>query len=171
MLNESTATLVPEDVGAPVGLFGVEPVGNPAFRRRWGIVGMIIGVPSEVKDDEYRVAIRRRGARADVGGPRRPGQKVRGGLRRSATSSLPRRARNSDSVDGLWGGSDMVLKVKEPVAAEYQRLVLRKDQVLFTYLHLAASRESTEALLVAGNTAIAYETVQLADGNSRSSSR
>src|ERR1700744_1277802 len=57
----------------------------------------------------------------------------------------------------------MVLKVKEPIAEEYHRM--RKDQVLFTYLHLAADKACTDALLASGTTGIAYETVQLADGS------
>ena len=57
------------------------------------------------------------------------------------------------------------MKVKEPVAEEYPRLGLRGGQVLFTYLHLAASRPCTDALLAAGNTAIAYETVRMSDGS------
>jgi alanine dehydrogenase len=67
----------------------------------------------------------------------------------------------ADPAD-VWADAAMVLKVKEPVAEEYARL--RRDQVLFTYLHLAASRECTAALLAAGTTAVAYETVQLPDG-------
>ena len=65
-------------------------------------------------------------------------------------------------ADEVWASGDLVLKVKEPVPSEYLRL--RRDQVLFTYLHLAASRECTTALLDAGATAVAYETVQTADG-------
>src|SRR5690606_5005431 len=65
-----------------------------------------------------------------------------------------------DSADEVWASADLLLKVKEPVAEEYHRL--RQDQVLFTYLHLAASRSCTEALLAAGTTAIAYEPVQTA---------
>jgi alanine dehydrogenase len=68
-----------------------------------------------------------------------------------------------DSADDVWAEADLVLKVKEPVPEEYHRL--RKDLVLFTYLHLAASRSCTEALLKARTTAIAYETVQLPDGS------
>jgi alanine dehydrogenase len=68
-----------------------------------------------------------------------------------------------DSADEVWGEADLILKVKEPVEEEFHRL--RKDLVLFTYLHLAASRPVTEALLAAGTTAIAYETVQLPDGS------
>src|SRR5262249_21651155 len=64
----------------------------------------------------------------------------------------------------LWGAADLVCKVKEPIEEEYGRLSLRSGQVLFTYLHLAASRSCTDALLAAGNVAIAYETVRIADG-------
>jgi alanine dehydrogenase len=67
-----------------------------------------------------------------------------------------------ETADEVWGEADLILKVKEPVPEEFHRL--RKDQVLFTYLHLAASREVTEALLKSGTTAVAYETVELADG-------
>jgi alanine dehydrogenase len=65
-------------------------------------------------------------------------------------------------ADEVWGTSDLVCKVKEPVASEYG--LLRRDQVLFTYLHLAADRPATDALLAAGTTSVAYETVQLPDG-------
>jgi alanine dehydrogenase len=67
------------------------------------------------------------------------------------------------SADEVWAESDLVLKVKEPVEDEYPQL--RKDLILFTYLHLAASRSCTDALLEAGTTAIAYETVQQPDGS------
>jgi alanine dehydrogenase len=70
------------------------------------------------------------------------------------------------SADDIWAASDLVLKVKEPMAEEYPlNLGARQGQVLFTYLHLAASLPCTEALLAAGNTAIAYETVRLPDGS------
>jgi alanine dehydrogenase len=67
------------------------------------------------------------------------------------------------TADDVWQAGDLILKVKEPVAEEYHRM--RKGQVLFTYLHLAASRPCTDALLGSGVTAIAYETVQLPDGS------
>ena len=67
------------------------------------------------------------------------------------------------TADEVWAAADLLLKVKEPIAQEYHRL--RRDQVLFTYLHLAARGRCTEALLDAGTTAIAYETVQLPDGS------
>ena len=65
------------------------------------------------------------------------------------------------TADDVWGTGELILKVKEPVASEYHRM--RKDQVLFTYLHLAADKAGTDALLASGTTGIAYETVQLAD--------
>ena len=62
----------------------------------------------------------------------------------------------------MWAGADLLLKVKEPIEAEYGRM--REGQTLFTYLHLAASRPCTDALMASGTTSIAYETVQTADG-------
>jgi alanine dehydrogenase len=67
-----------------------------------------------------------------------------------------------ESADQVWAQADLLLKVKEPVEPEYSRM--RKGQVLFTYLHLAASKQCTDALLASGTTSIAYETVQTADG-------
>jgi len=67
-----------------------------------------------------------------------------------------------DTADEVWATSELVCKVKEPVPAEYR--LLRSGMILFTYLHLAADRACTDALLAAGTTAIAYETVQLPDG-------
>ena len=64
-----------------------------------------------------------------------------------------------ETAEEVWGAAELLLKVKEPIAAEYP--LLRSGQILFTYLHLAASRACTDALLAAGTTAIAYETVQL----------
>ena len=65
------------------------------------------------------------------------------------------------TADDVWDSADLILKVKEPIAKEYGRM--RKGQILFTYLHLAASRACTQALIDSGTTAIAYETVQLPD--------
>ncbi len=128
---------------------------------------MIIGVPSEVKDDEYRVALTPAGARELTGA----GHEVLIEAGAGAGSSI----RDDDfaatgativgtAVD-VWSTADLVLKVKEPVKSEYPLLGLRTGQVLFTYLHLAASRPCTDALLAAGNTAIAYETVRLPDNS------
>ncbi|MFI6918800.1 alanine dehydrogenase [Nonomuraea spiralis] len=122
---------------------------------------MKIGVPAEVKNHEYRVAVTPAGVHELV----RDGHDVavqRGaGLGSHITDEeyLAAGAKILDSADAVWGQADMVLKVKEPIAEEYHRL--REGLVLFTYLHLAASRPCTDALLAAGTTAIAYETVQV----------
>jgi alanine dehydrogenase len=123
-----------------------------------------IGVPKEVKNNEYRVAIAPASVHELVGlGHQMFVQKDAG-----VGSSLPddiyvaAGASMLADVDDVWAEGDLILKVKEPIAGEYHRM--RKDQVLFTYLHLAASQECTDALLEAGTTAIAYETVQLPDG-------
>jgi alanine dehydrogenase len=126
---------------------------------------MRIGVPTEVKNHEYRVACTPPGVHELV----RHGHQVvvqRGaGVGSSITDEefVSAGATLLDDADDVWAEAEMILKVKEPVAEEYHRL--RKDLVLFTYLHLAASRPCTEALLSAGTTGIAYETVELPDGS------
>ena len=126
---------------------------------------MRIGVPREVKNHEYRVALTPAGAHELI----QHGHHVhveRGAGTGSAISDGDYEeagARILPTADDVWGSADLLLKVKEPIAEEYHRL--RRDQVLFTYLHLAASRECTQALLDSGTTAIAYETVRLPDGS------
>ena len=126
---------------------------------------MHIGVPAEVKNHEYRVAITPAGVVEAI----RHGHQVSvqaGAGAGSAISDddyIAAGAGILPDADAVWGAADMILKVKEPIAAEYHRL--REGQVLFTYLHLAADIEGTRALLSSGTTAIAYETVQLADGS------
>ena len=125
---------------------------------------MRVGVPREVKDHEDRVALTaigvtelvRRGHEVLVETGAGVGSVISDDAFREAGAAIV------DSADEVWGSSDLLLKVKEPVPEEYHRL--RPDQVLFTYLHLAASKECTTALLDAGATAVAYETVQTADG-------
>jgi alanine dehydrogenase len=125
---------------------------------------MRIGVPREVKNHEYRVALTPAGARELT----RAGHHVlveRGAGRGSSIDDADYEAVGARVVpvaDDVWGAADLLLKVKEPVAEEYHRL--REGQVLFTYLHLAASLDCTKALLDSGTTAIAYETVRLPDG-------
>jgi alanine dehydrogenase len=124
-----------------------------------------VGVPREVKNNEFRVAITPAGVHEFV----RSGHEVLVERDAGVGSSIPDSdfvaagARILPTADDVWGDGELVLKVKEPVAEEYHRM--RKDQVLFTYLHLAASKECTDALLASGTTAIAYETVQLPDGS------
>ena len=122
---------------------------------------MRVGIPTEIKNNENRVAITpagvhelvRRGHEvfiqvgAGLGSGFEDGDYVAQGAKMPATAAE------------VWAAGDLLLKVKEPIKAEYE--LMRRDQVLFTYLHLAASRECTDALIAAGTTAIAYETVQL----------
>jgi alanine dehydrogenase len=126
---------------------------------------MIVGVPTEVKEDEYRVAVTAAGAREITSaGHTLLVQKGAGdGSSMSDDEFVRTGAKIVEDADELWGAADLVCKVKEPLPEEFHRLALRSDQTLFTYLHLAATRQCTEALIAAGNTAIAYETVRLRD--------
>jgi alanine dehydrogenase len=125
---------------------------------------MIVGVPREIMESEYRVAITPVGVRELTN----EGHTVL--IERSAGegSSIPDEAFSRagattvSTPEEIWGSSDLILKVKEPLPQEYE--FLRKGQILFTYLHLAAQRDLTDALLASGETAIAYETVMLPDG-------
>ncbi|MFE3444154.1 alanine dehydrogenase [Nocardia sp. NPDC059180] len=125
---------------------------------------MRIGVPGEVKEQEFRVALTPAGA-ADLAGH---GHEVLVQAGAGVGSGFPDAdymaagAQMVPDADEVWASSELVLKVKEPIAQEYHRL--RDGQVLFTYLHLAASRECTDAILRSGTTAIAYETVRAPDG-------
>src|SRR6266853_154779 len=122
---------------------------------------MIIGVPKEIKEQEQRVALLpsaanqlvRRGhlvlveKNAGIGSGYPDEDYVKGG------------AQIVDQAKDVFARADMIVKVKEPLNAEFP--LLRKGQILFTYLHLAASKALTDALLKSGVTAIAYETIQI----------
>ncbi|MGB8382256.1 MAG: alanine dehydrogenase [Dermatophilaceae bacterium] len=125
---------------------------------------MKVGIPREVKDNEFRVAITPVGVHELVKHGHQVLIEKGAGLGSSITDAdyVEEGAVMLDTADEVWGEAELVLKVKEPVPSEYHRL--REDLVLFTYLHLAADRTQTEALLAAGTTAIAYETVQLPTG-------
>ena len=122
---------------------------------------MRVGIPTEIKNNENRVAI----TQAGVYELARRGHDVLvqagAGLGSAITDAeyVAAGATIIEDAADVWAQADMILKVKEPIAAEYDKM--RKDQVLFTYLHLAASRECTDAVVSSGTTAIAYETVQL----------
>jgi len=124
---------------------------------------VIVGVPKEVKDNEFRVALTPEGARELT----RAGHEVLVQDGAGAGSSIPQDryeragAEIVATADEVWASSDLILKVKEPVAQEYG--LLREGQVLFTYLHLAASRELTRTLMERKVSAVAYETVQTGD--------
>ncbi|GGJ65530.1 alanine dehydrogenase [Streptomyces lacrimifluminis] len=125
------------------------------------MIDVKVGIPREVKNNEFRVAITPAGVHELV----RHGHQVvierNAGVGSSITDDefVAAGARILPTADEVWATADLLLKVKEPIAEEYHRL--RKDQTLFTYLHLAASKACTDALVESGTTAIAYETVEL----------
>ncbi|MBD3931464.1 alanine dehydrogenase [Streptomyces chumphonensis] len=123
---------------------------------------MKVGIPREVKNNEFRVAITPAGVHELVRGGHQVYVERGAGVGSSIADAEYTGAGATilDTADEVWATADLLLKVKEPIAEEYHRL--RKDQTLFTYLHLAASRECTDALLQSGTTAIAYETVETA---------
>jgi alanine dehydrogenase len=122
-----------------------------------------VGIPREVKNHEYRVAITPAGVHELV----RHGHEVYVEAGAGSGSSIPDADYQSAGAQILpaaaevWGTSELILKVKEPIEAEYDRM--REGQTLFTYLHLAASKACTDALLDRKVTGIAYETVELPD--------
>jgi alanine dehydrogenase len=124
---------------------------------------MQVGVPREVKNNEFRVAITPAGVHELV----RHGHEVFVEAGAGVGSSIPdvdyvaAGARILATADEVWAAGELVLKVKEPVASEYHRM--RAGQTLFTYLHLAADKALTEELVARKVTGIAYETVELAD--------
>lgn len=126
---------------------------------------MKVGVPTEVKNHEYRVAITPAGVMELTKHGHEVYVQAGAGTGSSITDDeyIGAGARILPTADAVWEIGDMILKVKEPIAEEYHRM--REGQVLFTYLHLAASKECTDALLDRKVTAIAYETVALPDGS------
>ena len=125
---------------------------------------MRVGIPTEIKNNEFRVAI----TPAGVAELTRRGHDVviqSGAGDGSSISDTDFKAVGAEIISGaehIWEQADLLLKVKEPIEPEYK--LMRRGQTLFTYLHLAASQPCTEALMRSGVTSIAYETVQTADG-------
>ncbi len=126
---------------------------------------MIIGVPKEIKNHEYRVAM----VPAGVARMKAAGHQVVVECRAGEGSGLSDQeyaaagAELVDSAQEVYERSDMVMKVKEPLPPEYG--LLREGQILFAYLHLAPAPELTRALLDSGCIGVAYETIQLPDGS------
>ena len=122
---------------------------------------MLVGVPREIKVHESRVALTPEGVFELARFGHQVVIEAGAGLGSSLTDSefVSAGARIEDDVDAIWSSADLILKVKEPIEIEYPKL--RSVQILFTYLHLAASKACTDALLKSGTTAIAYETVEL----------
>jgi alanine dehydrogenase len=123
-----------------------------------------VGVPKEVKNHEYRVAITPIGVHElSAHGHEVFVEKNAGvGSQIEDSEFEAAGAKILDGADEVWGTADMVLKVKEPIAEEYHRM--REGLTLFTYLHLAADKPLTEELIARKVTGIAYETVQLPSG-------
>lgn len=133
--------------------------------RLSGRVGVIVGVPREVKDREYRVSTTPAGAREYVAHGHTVLVETNAGVGSGFTDA--EYAAAGATIAGthaeVFERAGMIVKVKEPVAAEYP--LLRADQVLFTYLHLAADEPLTRALIEGRVQAVAYETVQLPNGS------
>jgi alanine dehydrogenase len=122
-----------------------------------------VGVPTEIKNNEYRVAITPSGVAELV--HRGHDVMIQAGAGEGSAIHDPDYATAGativETAEQVWAEADLLLKVKEPIEPEYSRM--RRGQVLFTYLHLAASKPCTDALLASGTTSIAYETVQTAN--------
>ena len=125
---------------------------------------MLIGVPREIKTNENRVALVPAGAEALV----QHGHQLfieRGAGLGSGFSDAQYEAAGAttlETADEVWARSEMIMKVKEPIAVEYPRI--REGQLLFTYFHFAADEALTQALIDSRAVAVAYETVQLPSG-------
>ena len=122
---------------------------------------MLVGVPKEIKVLEARVALTPEGASEFIRAGHTVVVEKGAGLGSAITDEqyIAVGATIESDVEKIWRDAEMILKVKEPIEVEYPRL--RKGQILFTYLHLAASKPCTDALIASGTTAIAYETVEL----------
>jgi alanine dehydrogenase len=125
---------------------------------------VIVGVPREIKPGEQRVALTPAGVRALVEGGHRVVVETGAGLGSSIhDEEYTQEGAATAAVADVWAQAELILKVKEPLTEEYPRM--RPGQILFTYLHLAPTPELTRALQSADVIAVAYETVQRADGS------
>jgi alanine dehydrogenase len=122
---------------------------------------MIIGIPKELKNNEFRVAATPSGVHAYVVAGHTVLVEKNAGVGSAISDDEYVKAGASiiDSADEIWQRADLIQKVKEPIEIEYKRM--RKGQILFTYLHLAANKLCTQAIIDSGITAIAYETVEV----------
>lgn len=125
---------------------------------------MLIGVPKEIKPDEYRVALTPAGAEMLTQSGHEIVVEAGAGLGSGFTDDFYENAGATilDTADEVWAKAEMIMKVKEPIAPEWPRM--RSGQVIFTYFHFAASEELTRAVIDSGAIAIAYETVELPSG-------
>src|ERR671939_213083 len=120
---------------------------------------MLVGLPKEIKDNEYRVGLTPAGVRALSDAGHKVVVERDAGAGSGFENELYQRAGAQiiESADEVWGAAEMIVKVKEPIAPEYPRM--REGQLLFTYLHLAPDRELTRQLLERKVTGVAYETI------------
>ena len=120
---------------------------------------MIVGLPKEIKDNEYRVGLTPAGVRALTDAGHQVNVEKSAGEGSGFDDALYQKAGAHiiDSADDIWAGADMIVKVKEPIPPEYPRM--REGQLLFTYLHLAPDHELTDQLIKRKVTGIAYETI------------
>ena len=128
---------------------------------------MFVGVPREIKTDENRVAMTPAGVRELVHSGHTVLVEAGAGAGSMITDEryVAAGAKIADLAEEVWARSELIVKVKEPIASEYPFLGINPNQALFTFLHLAASRSCLDALIAAGNVAIAYETVRMTDGS------
>jgi alanine dehydrogenase len=122
---------------------------------------VIIGIPKEIKNNEFRVSATPSGVHAYVTAGHQVLVEKNAGLGSGISNEdyIKAGAQIIETADELWQKADLIQKVKEPIEAEYKRM--RKGQILYTYLHLAANKACTQAIIDSGCTAIAYETVEV----------
>jgi len=126
---------------------------------------MIIGLPKEIKDNEYRVGLTPAGVKtlSDYGHTVLVEMRAGEGSGISDEEYGAAQGRIVETADEVWQRAEMIVKVKEPVGPEYKRM--REKQILFTYLHLAPDRKLTQAMLESGITGVAYETITNDEGH------
>jgi alanine dehydrogenase len=122
---------------------------------------VIIGIPKEIKNNEFRVSATASSVHAYVSAGHSVLVEKNAGLGSGISNEdyIKAGAQIIETADELWQKADLIQKVKEPIEAEYKRM--RKGQILYTYLHLAANKACTQAVMDSGITAIAYETVEV----------
>ncbi len=125
---------------------------------------MLIGVPKEIKREEYRIALTPAGAEALTHAGHQVMVEKGAGLPSGFTDDFYENAGAEivDTADEVWARAEMIMKVKEPIEPEWPRM--REGQLLFTYFHFAASEPLTKAVMDSGAVALAYETVELENG-------
>ena len=122
---------------------------------------MIIGIPKEIKNNEFRVSATASGVHAYIAAGHQVLVEKNAGVGSGISDAdyIKVGAKIIDTADELWQKAELIQKVKEPIEIEYKRM--RKGQILYTYLHLAANKACTQAIMDSGITAIAYETVEV----------